>query len=306
MDFLLENWKIIVSFLAGFALAAVPVRIAAWWRRGAALRKGRLGEKMVSKQLGRLPGREFIILNDLMLPASNGRTSQIDHVVISTRGIYVVETKSHAGRISGQETSQYWQQHLSSQTRSFYNPLLQNKSHLRALRRLLPKADKSLFSAATVFTEAWRLDIKADDIIIERSLLPDRHIRRTLIPAERRPRRWWMPWRREVRLDEHTFVCRLEDLNAELRRRPRVIGRRSLRPIADAIIAGNIAGRSQRKEHTALVRSASQSSSEKIAKGVCPRCGGQLTVRESDRGPFAACTRYPGCRFTCSIDRLHH
>ena len=182
---LIDYWQIIAAFLCGFLLAGVLVWIVVWWRRGAAARSGKRGEKAVAKELARLRRKDFIVLNDLLLPTVNDRTSQIDHVVVSTRGVFVIETKNHAGRISGAEQAQYWQQHLSSQSRGFYNPILQNRSHLRAIRRHLPKLDSELFSTMVVFTEAWRLDIKADDIVVERSLLPDKHIKRTLIPEER-------------------------------------------------------------------------------------------------------------------------
>ncbi|MDE6341844.1 MAG: NERD domain-containing protein [Muribaculaceae bacterium] len=300
-----SNWKIAAAFLAGIVTVALPLLIAARWRRGRAARKGRQGERKVSRELSRLRKRDFIILNDVMLPAPGGRTSQIDHIVVSTRGIFVIETKSHAGRISGHENGQYWQQHLSSQSRSFFNPILQNRSHIRALRRLLPKVDGQFFFSAIIFTDAWRLDIKADDIVVERTLLPDKHIRRTLIPQERRKRRWWNPGR-EVRLDSHVFVSLLSGLNDELRRRPKVIGRDSLRQLAEAIRTANISDRTARREHLGLVAAASRAASERMERGVCPRCGAPLAIRRGERGEFAACTRFPACRFTCSIDRLRH
>ena len=132
---LIDYWQIIAAFLCGFLLAGVLVWIVVWWRRGAAARSGKRGEKAVAKELARLRRKDFIVLNDLLLPTVNDRTSQIDHVVVSTRGVFVIETKNHAGRISGAEQAQYWQQHLSSQSRGFYNPILQNRSHLRAIRR---------------------------------------------------------------------------------------------------------------------------------------------------------------------------
>lgn len=301
----MENWKLFGAFICGSILTALPLWLVAQWRRGKAARSGKRGEKMVARQLALLKKKDFIVINDLMLPSSNGRTSQIDHVVVSTKGIFVIETKNHAGRISGAENAQYWQQHLSNQSRGFYNPLLQNRSHLRAIRKLMPKLDAALFSSIVVFTEAWRLDIKADDIIIERSLLPDRHISRTLIPEERRDRRWWCPWRQQVVLDEHKIVTRIDALTAELTRRPRIIDRASLRPIAEKLLAANITDSSLRREHTDYAKRTSKDVSEDIRNRRCPRCGGELVVRKSDRGEFAACSNFPKCRFTCSIDRLH-
>ncbi len=136
---LLTDWRLLAGFVCGLLLAGLIVWAVAAWRRGKAARSGKRGEKIVAKELAKLKKKDFIIINNLLLPSSNGRTSQVDHVVISTRGIFVIETKNHAGRISGGEHAQYWQQHFASQSRTFYNPLLQNRSHRRAIRRLLPK-----------------------------------------------------------------------------------------------------------------------------------------------------------------------
>ena len=300
------DWKLSVGFVCGLLVAASLLWCVMWWRRGKARRSGRRGEKIVAKELARLRKKDFIVLNDLMLPTANGRTSQIDHVVVSTRGIFVIETKNHAGRISGSEQAQYWQQHLSSQSRGFYNPILQNRSHLRAVRRHLPKMDSELFSTMVVFTEAWRLDIKADDIIIERSFLPDRHIKRTLIPEEEVRKRWWRPWRSPVVLDRQKMVTRIDGMLDEMKRRPRILGRDSMREIAEKLRSVNVTDSSARKEHIDYAKRTSADVSADIRKGICPRCGGRLTVRKSDKGEFVGCSNYPRCRFTCSIDRLHH
>ncbi len=301
---LLTDWRLLAGFVCGLLLAGLIVWTVAAWRRGKAARSGKRGEKIVARELTKLKKKDFIIINDLLLPSSNGRTSQVDHVVISTRGIFVIETKNHAGRISGGEHAQYWQQHFASQSRTFYNPLLQNRSHLRAIRRLLPKLDAELFSAMVVFTEAWRLDIKAEEIIKERRFLPDKHIARTLIPEQRRRKRWWRPGK-EVVLDEHKMATRIDGMLEELKRRPRIIDRDSIKEIAEKLTAANVTDRSARKEHTEYAKRTSKDVSGDIRKGRCPRCGGELIVRKSDKGEFVGCSRYPACRFTCSIDRLH-
>lgn len=305
-SYLIAHWPVIAAFLCGILLAALSVCVVVWWRRGKARRSGKRGEKIVAKELGRLKRKDYIVINDLLLPTVNGKTSQVDHVVVSTRGIFVIETKNHAGRITGSEEAQYWQQHLPSQSRGFYNPVLQNRSHLRAIRRHLPKLDAALFSTMVVFTEAWRLDIKADDIIVERKLLPDKHISRTLVPAERIRKHWWCPWRKEVVLDEHKMVTRIEGMVEEIARRPRILSRDTMRDLAEKLNAANVTDRSVRKEHTEYAKRTSKDVCGDILKGLCPRCGGELVIRKSEKGEFAGCSNYPKCRFTCSIDRLRH
>ncbi len=298
------NWSLIFGVLVGLVVALLVLILYLRWRNGRAARKGRRGEKVVAKVLNSLKKRDYILLNDLLLPTSRDHTSQIDHILVSTRGIFVIETKSLAGRISGSEFGQYWRQNFSSGSRSFYNPLLQNASHVKALRRVLKDIDERFFISVVVFTEAWRLDLKAEDIIIPRRFLPDQHIRRTFIPHERVRRRWWRP-RKEVRLDETQIVAPLDELREEIERRRRIIPRNNLREIADRIRNVALEGRQDKRTHKEYAKETARNISREIRQGNCPRCGGRLVIRKGEKGEFAGCENYPSCRFTCSIDRLH-
>ena len=55
--------------------------------------RGFMGEFWVKQELKKLPKKKYIILNDIMLEDTNG-THQIDHIVISRYGIYVIEMKN--------------------------------------------------------------------------------------------------------------------------------------------------------------------------------------------------------------------
>lgn len=296
--------KLLCGLLSGIALMLCVLICVMKWRGGRAARKGRRGERMVSKELSRLKKRDAIVLNDVFLSTGGGKSSQIDHVVVSVRGIFVIETKSLAGRITGSEHSQYWTQHLARQSRQFYNPLLQNRAHIRALRRVITDIDESFFTSMIVFTEAWRIEVKADEIVEERRFLPARHIRRTFIPSERRKKRWWRPGK-EVRLDEANIVTGLEDMREEIIRRPCVIDRDDLQSVADAISAASARSRGEMGSHINYARETSRNVSREIRQGICPRCGGQLVVKRGEKGEFVGCVNYPECRFTCSIDCLH-
>ncbi len=70
--------------------------------------KGYLGEKSVQFMLSGLEEDEYILMNDLYVPKDDGSTTQLDHVLISLYGIFVIETKNHKGWIFGSENSQYW------------------------------------------------------------------------------------------------------------------------------------------------------------------------------------------------------
>ena len=60
----------------------------------------------------RLPKHAYIVLDDLMLLSEVGLT-QIDHVVVSVYGIFVIETKNYSGRITGTPRADFWIQFLS-------------------------------------------------------------------------------------------------------------------------------------------------------------------------------------------------
>ena len=69
---------------------------------------GEKGEMAVAIRLSNLPKNDYFVINDLLFRRQNGRTSQIDHVVVSRYGIFVIETKNISGYIYGGEYSQTW------------------------------------------------------------------------------------------------------------------------------------------------------------------------------------------------------
>ena len=52
--------------------------------------KGQYSEKLVNDKISKLSD-EYVIFNDLLFE-SNGRSTQIDHVVVSPYGVFVIET----------------------------------------------------------------------------------------------------------------------------------------------------------------------------------------------------------------------
>ncbi len=98
--------------------------------------KGYLGEKSVATILSLLPSDKYKIINDLLIEV-DGRTIQIDHLVVSIYGIFVIETKNYKGWITGSDNSDYWTKNMFGNKYTFYNPIRQNKSHVLALSKQL-------------------------------------------------------------------------------------------------------------------------------------------------------------------------
>lgn len=102
--------------------------------------KGHIGELIVN--LGALKGldsRVYRSFNDLyVLRHDEEGTTQIDHVVVSAFGIFVIETKNYSGWIFGSENTQKWTQCLKGGKKfPFQNPLWQNKLHIASLAKEL-------------------------------------------------------------------------------------------------------------------------------------------------------------------------
>ena len=100
--------------------------------------KGKVGEGIVKLNCRLyLDSQTYRILDDVTIPASNGRTSQIDHVIVSKYGIFVIETKNYGGWIFGGADDRQWTSVHYRRKFRFQNPLRQNAGHIRALSKLL-------------------------------------------------------------------------------------------------------------------------------------------------------------------------
>ncbi len=98
--------------------------------------RGYFGEIKTSNILNKLPKKDYKILNDLMLYSDN-KTHQIDHLVVSKHGIFVIEMKNYQGKVVGNEFKDNWKQYIGSKTNSFYSPVKQNYGHLRCISDVL-------------------------------------------------------------------------------------------------------------------------------------------------------------------------
>lgn len=97
--------------------------------------RGKLGEARVRKRLARIWSEA---LHDVILPASRGGLTQVDHLVLTGAGLLVVETKNYRGRIFGREQEAQWTQRLGRHSIAFPNPLRQNHGHTEAVKALVP------------------------------------------------------------------------------------------------------------------------------------------------------------------------
>src|SRR5690606_23836881 len=113
--------------------------------------KGIIGENQISGVLRKL-GKDYVVIHNVKLNIKDS-ISQIDHIVVSDYGIFVIETKNYKGWILGYENSQNWTQVIYKYKNKFYNPVLQNRGHIYALKYLLKEYRNLEFISIVVFTD---------------------------------------------------------------------------------------------------------------------------------------------------------
>ena len=131
--------------------------------------RGLIGEFKVKQKLKQLPKKEYIVLNDIMLEDENG-THQIDHIVISQYGIFVIEMKNYYGLIIGNEYKPTWHQYLGKKKSTFKNPIHQNYGHVKVLEKVL-NLDNTVFIPIVCFSDQVELKIETKSIVVELSYL---------------------------------------------------------------------------------------------------------------------------------------
>jgi hypothetical protein len=93
---------------------------------------------------------DFHLLNHITLKFKD-RTTQIDHILVSRFGVFVIETKDYNGWIFADANHKQWTQVLFGRKFKFQNPILQNILHKQAVESLLEFLPSSAIQSVVVF-----------------------------------------------------------------------------------------------------------------------------------------------------------
>ncbi len=149
----------LIAVLAGLLTVLIK------WKRPTLV--GRRGERIVSRKLFELNPEKYTTLNNLLVVSQGSvGTTQIDHVVVSSFGIFVIETKNHAGWIFGNAYQRHWTQVIYRYKKKFFNPLRQNYGHIRAIEQLVrPHYSHIPIVGFVTFPSAERLQITGSNSV---------------------------------------------------------------------------------------------------------------------------------------------
>lgn len=140
IDYTSTIWNAISSFWYFIPLLILAGIFKSHWF------KGYIGEVIVNFAIKvRLDKDEYHLIKNVTFPTEDG-TTQIDHVLVSSKGVFVVETKNMKGWIFGSEKQRQWTQKIYKHTSKFQNPLHQNYKHTKTLASCLDIPESKIFS----------------------------------------------------------------------------------------------------------------------------------------------------------------
>ena len=191
----------------------------------------------------------------------NGKIVQIDHVVISNFGIFVIETKNYKGFITGNEYNDYWTQTIYKYKGKFYNPIKQNYGHIQAFKTILKEFQNIIYYPIVVFTTEADLKVIADTDVVY-----DTHLIETIKKYQK------------------------ENISDVIRDK-----------IYTCLNTQNATDKNSKKEHIQNIQEKKIDIENKIKINICPKCGSYLLIRNGKYGTFKWCSNYPKCKFTINI-----
>lgn len=125
---------------------------------------GNTGESIVNDILLQTNLRFY---RNIYLKDNNDNICQIDFLLVTNTSIVVLEVKNYTKCvIKGDEEVQHWTACYMNRKKTFYNPIMQNKSHIDILRRCLNNDSIPIFNYV-VFTSSCsvRVDKNLSDRI---------------------------------------------------------------------------------------------------------------------------------------------
>ena len=158
-------WPIVYLFFSIWFLLLVIWLITT--KRG----KGIAGERVVTYFLNKLDKSKYFTINDITLKI-NDRTTQIDHIVVSCYGIFVIETKNWKGSVYGSRWGNDIYQYLGGVKYTHQNPIKQNIGHIKYLKGVLSSYPNLEYISIVAFGGYSKRKIK-DDISINISKILD-------------------------------------------------------------------------------------------------------------------------------------
>lgn len=242
--------------------------------------KGKLGEYHIYKYLRNLEKSGSKFLFNVYIPKENGETTEIDVLLITTKGIFVFESKNYSGWIFGGENQRYWTQTLpqgrgKSHKEKFFNPIMQNATHIKHLKAVV--GDDIPHFSIIAFSERCTLKKinKSSDVkVINRGDVPlavksiMQTMQENILSTEDINKIYYQLYD-YTQVNDEVKQQHIQKINSKFKSKENII---------------------------------SLSIEEQQQNDKCPRCSGDLILRVIKKGEnagkeFYGCSNFPKCRY---------
>lgn len=113
--------------------------------------KGFIGEAYFYYLAKKYLSDDYVVMSNLTFKVGENDTTQIDHIIVSRFGVFVVEVKNFKGWIFGSINQKKWTQQIYRNKYRFQNPAHQNIKHIRAVENILNEAIHDKIYSLVVF-----------------------------------------------------------------------------------------------------------------------------------------------------------
>ena len=255
---------LVLSRLAGGKNSSQQNRLRSKSRRMSPEEKGLLGERRLRQMLlEQLDQTQYRVLYDIMLPAEDDTTTQVDFIVVSQWGVFVIEAKNFDGWIFGNPFHKQWTTVRFKKKASFQNPLRQNYKHIATLAECLG-IPQHYFKTIVAFSAESEFKTDFPATVMHFGDVPA-YIREQSTESLIHPGQ--IPEFVEVIMEWHNSL-------------------------SDERKAAHVANLKQR------LASKRGQPSPSTPPPSCPNCGAPMVqrTRKSDKGLFWGCPNFPACR----------
>lgn len=225
--------------------------------------KGSFGEQLTKYYSKAMT--DALILHDVLIDGADGLSSQIDLLMIGTKGIYVVEVKMYSdAKIYGDGRKSKWYYYLGGKKFEIYSPLKQNQKHIQYLKVFLKDfGDIPCFSIITMICEDFKISNINEDPEYSSTMVC------SSLPAMSRA------------------------IYAIAKDKPVVFSEKQKQEIYDYILNNQYAGKEKRIEYKEKVKEMKKAQEDLKTQNLCPYCKIPLVLRKGKYGDFYGCSNFP-------------
>ena len=266
---------------------------------------GIVGEENILFEL-KNSGMDMVVLHDIYIETQDGRGAQIDFIVFSACGAFLIECKNLVGNIEIDAKGNFIrtiEYGGKKHKEGIYSPITQNERHLSVLvdRR---KEDKNFLSKMLVQAAT---DIYFTTLVVlanPKTIVNDRYAKKEIK-------------NQVIRADQLIKVIKEKnDATSKIMK----YSKTDMKNAAQAILDKNIEERKdyfvkfeemlkelETQENLVEAKQDNKSSEENMSqKLICPKCGSELVLRTARNGAnagqnFYGCSGFPKCRYILNI-----